>query len=211
MHGDRKEEERASLCILRRDFKFAVAHKSDLKGDQREIIQSERNGMILVNKGYLYTTCTQEIITELNCIGFVEENQIARNGLLGTATPDANVVQVLKSLYHDHPPSLEEVEALRRCISRKRAAENEPVAGPAQIIQRKLEGVPSGVLPCRGAENEMARSREQRGEEIRVVKTRERCVRSRGRSGEVQRTEWFGADNGVARKREHNVEGQRTE
>ncbi|KAJ4432157.1 hypothetical protein ANN_20773, partial [Periplaneta americana] len=36
---------------------------------------------------------------------------------------------------------------LRRCIRPKRAAENDPVAGPAQIIQREPEGVPSEVLP----------------------------------------------------------------
>ncbi|KAJ4446089.1 hypothetical protein ANN_12781 [Periplaneta americana] len=52
-----------------------------------------------------------------------------------TTALDANVVQVLKAVDHDHPPSLEEVEALRRCIRLKRAAENEPVPGPAQIIQ----------------------------------------------------------------------------
>ncbi|KAJ4444595.1 hypothetical protein ANN_06391 [Periplaneta americana] len=60
--------------------------------------------------------------------------------------------EILKAVDHDHPPSLEEVEALRRCIRLKRAAENEPVAGPAQIIQRELERAPSGVflfLPLR--------------------------------------------------------------
>ncbi|KAJ4434842.1 hypothetical protein ANN_23413 [Periplaneta americana] len=62
-----------------------------------------------------------------------------------TTAPDAKDVQVLKAVDHDHPPSLEEVEALRRCISLKRAAGNEPVAGPAQIIQHDLEDVPSGV------------------------------------------------------------------
>ncbi|KAJ4442770.1 hypothetical protein ANN_04362 [Periplaneta americana] len=76
-----------------------------------------------------------------------EENQIARNGLLPTTTPDANDVQILKAVDHDHPPLLEEVESLRRCIRLKRSAENEPVAGLAQIIQLELEGVRSGVLP----------------------------------------------------------------
>ncbi|KAJ4436095.1 hypothetical protein ANN_18722 [Periplaneta americana] len=64
-----------------------------------------------------------------------------------TTVLDDNVVQVLKAANHDHPLSLEEVEALRRCIRLKRAAENESVAGPAQIIQRELEGVPSGAKP----------------------------------------------------------------
>ncbi|KAJ4438617.1 hypothetical protein ANN_14564 [Periplaneta americana] len=58
-----------------------------------------------------------------------------------TTAPDANDVglQVLKAVDHDHPPSLEEVEALRRCIRLKRAAENESVASPAQIIQPRWE------------------------------------------------------------------------
>ncbi|KAJ4426347.1 hypothetical protein ANN_27161 [Periplaneta americana] len=51
--------------------------------------------------------------------------------------PDANNAQVLQPVDHDHPPSLEEVEDLRRCVRLKRTAENEPVAGPAQIIQQE--------------------------------------------------------------------------
>ncbi|KAJ4429147.1 hypothetical protein ANN_26150 [Periplaneta americana] len=57
-----------------------------------------------------------------------------------TTVPEANDAQVLKAI---DPPSLEEVEDLRL----KRAAENEPVEGPAQIFQCELEDVPSGMLP----------------------------------------------------------------
>ncbi|KAJ4437177.1 hypothetical protein ANN_17312 [Periplaneta americana] len=46
---------------------------------------------------------------------------------------------VLNAVDHNHPPSLEEVETLRHCIRLNRAVENDPVAGPAQIIQRELE------------------------------------------------------------------------
>ncbi|KAJ4432322.1 hypothetical protein ANN_20941 [Periplaneta americana] len=64
-----------------------------------------------------------------------------------TTVLDPNDVQILKAIDHDHPPLLEQVEDLRHCIELKRAAENEPVAGPPQITQRDLESVPLGVLP----------------------------------------------------------------
>ncbi|KAJ4451703.1 hypothetical protein ANN_03173 [Periplaneta americana] len=40
---------------------------------------------------------------------------------------------VLKAIDHDHPPLLEELEAIRCCIRLQRAAENEPDAGPGKL------------------------------------------------------------------------------
>lgn len=114
-------------------------------GDQGEIIESERKGIILAHRGYLYNLHSRNSNrTKLYWVCRRKPNCTKR--AISTA-PNANTVHVSKAVDHDHPPSQEEVEALRRCIALKRAAENEPVAGPSQIIQRELEGVPSGVLP----------------------------------------------------------------
>ena len=64
-----------------------------------------------------------------------------------TAAPNGSFVDVFKAVEHIHPPSYEEIEAVRRCAALKRTAGNEPLVPPVQIIQRELERVPSEVLP----------------------------------------------------------------
>ncbi|KAK3929145.1 PKS-NRPS hybrid synthetase [Frankliniella fusca] len=60
---------------------------------------------------------------------------------------DSSVVEVFKSMDHDHPPAPEEGQAIRAYSRMKRAAKQHPEAPPAQILRQHMPDVPVEALP----------------------------------------------------------------
>ncbi|KAK3931755.1 FLYWCH-type zinc finger-containing protein 1 [Frankliniella fusca] len=105
-----------------------------------QLLDSEKGGKILSFNGNLYSrhsenrdgsrtywTCRRRPVCK--------KRAIASKGEWGT---DSSVVEVFKSLDHDHPPAPEEGQAIRAYSRMKRAAKQHPEAPPAQILRQHM-------------------------------------------------------------------------